>query len=414
MKIKRIMAFFLMFTLSASALMAGCAKQEEQQTAETPSQSQQATQQAEQNEQAAEPVAGKNLAVVNGIAAVADDNGFSRIDEAAGKETQIDSEPANQVIFNGSTAYYVRRGIEDKSVKIRYDEDTIVDEGDEEVWLRGEVYIFTKESGKSQKLFITNQETAELVYFDSENLYYTDFADENVGYFLGASKDIARSLYKYDLNSGKKTLIADYACRAEAYGSCIFYNAYDGNSSHHPDFVNPGPIHIYDTKTGTDVKADDYGELLYAENDRFYFIHITEEDDGITGGAVKSCKADGTELETVRSIDGEIDSRYGNYVTVTGEDNEVTVINTKNGKEFKHDMYGFSFTEGKLFELTDDFDGKLYYYNDNFEKELYVDLNNYDVKSDSVGYVKKTDAGVYVEKFADDDTSSIRFIKSGN
>ena len=202
MKIKRIMAFFLMFTLSASALMAGCAKQEEQQTAETPSQSQQATQQAEQNEQAAEPVAGKNLAVVNGIAAVADDNGFSIIDEAAGKETQIDSEPANQVIFNGSTAYYVRRGIEDKSVKIRYDEDTIVDEGDEEVWLRGEVYIFTKESGKSQKLFITNQETAELVYFDSENLYYTDFADENVGYFLGASKDIARSLYKYDLNSG--------------------------------------------------------------------------------------------------------------------------------------------------------------------------------------------------------------------
>ena len=410
MKIGKITALVLVLTLLAFVVLVGCnstAPEEDITNNCVP------TEQAK----AAQPVSGVNLAAVKGIAAVADENGFSIIDEKTGKETQIDNEPARSVAFDGNTAYYVRTGIADESVKIRYDDDTMVDPDSKAVWLRGEIYRYNSESGKSERLFTTNEEHASLVYFDSENLYYTDYSDENTGYYVGSSKVIAPVLFKYNLASGKRTYVSQYTCKAEVYDGYIFYNAYDGNSSRHPNFVYPGPVHIYDTKSGKDVNLDDQSEFLFAENGKFYYVRFITEKDIVTGGEIRKCNADGNQLETVKELSGEIWSRYGEYLVLIENDEDYVAYNTRTDKKFNVDRTWLWLEGNGCFAaIENDGNGeKLYRIDDSGEKDLYADLNGIEVGGrDSLTIVERTYSGLYV--LEEDDAESvgnIKFIPTG-
>ncbi len=358
----------------------------------------------------AQTVSDTGLVIVNGKAAVADDTGFSIIDEKTGTEKQVDNKPASSVVFDGRTAYYVRTGIEDKSVRIWFDDDAIVENKENETWLRGEVYIYSSEKGSAKKLFSTNHESTKMIYFDSENLYYTDYADKNVGYYIGSSQYIAPTLYKYNLSSGKKTAVSEFASKAEAYGSYIFINACDSLSTHHPDFINPGPIHIYDTKTGADIKADEYGELLFKDGEYFYYLHVDQDDGNVTGGKVMYCKADGSDLHKSTEISGDIESRYGHYITVYyNDDNKVTVYNTKTKKESVCERYNLLYSGGELLSVRSDEadNSKIYRVTDTGKEEIYAQING------ETNFIRKTSAGIYSEEYKNDKIN-IEFIKSGN
>ena len=365
---------------------------------------------------------------INGVSVVADSNGIRFVNEKTGKETPFCSDSAVSVLYDGNTVYYVNeKDIIDKSVKIRTDEGPVDDE--DSAWFRYEVYKYTVKNGKTEKLFKTNGYDVNLVYFDSENLYYTDVADKNIGYY-GAVDSGTPSLFKYNFKSGKRTLISEYACRAEAYENCIFYTACDESISYEPSFVYPGPVHIYNPKTGRDVKVDDSGELLYAENGRFYFIHLSINEDSlyyngsIIGGVVKSCKADGTDVRTGIEIKGNIIRREGAYIAVAigdwdNDDWIENVVNTKTGAEFKRGAYSYYSEDDMLLaadQQSEEEPRKIYSVNDSGKNELFIDLDSYKGVRSSESYFAKSDNGIYVLKSEETEENqyknSIRFIKA--
>ena len=67
------------------------------------------------------------------------------MDEDTGVKMQITTDPAATVVFDGNKVYFVRRGIEDRTIVVRsrdnlYRDEIICDEnGEPEVWEKGRI-----------------------------------------------------------------------------------------------------------------------------------------------------------------------------------------------------------------------------------------------------------------------------------
>ncbi len=370
---------------------------------------------------------------INGVSVVADSNGLRFVDEITGKETTFCSESSRSVLYNGKTVYFIKdKEIEDKMIKIRFEEGLNEDAGDE-VWSRREVFKYTVKNEKTEKLFTTNGYDTYLVYFDTENLYYLDVADKNIGYF-NAINSGAPSLYKYNFKSAERTLISESGFNVINCGNYLFYSDSDQYGFEDGPMVFPGEVHIYDTKSGKNVKVDDYGDLLYCEDDRFYFIHISEKDGAVIGGTVKSCKKDGSDLKTGISISGEILTIMDNYVGIRvgqwddADDWIDDVVNVKTGNRFKTKAYSYTTYDDVLLDSSYlyqkyDSDNELYYCDkkiyrikDDGTRSLYFDLSGNKNVGSLDRFEYKSEFGVYVSSYADAtqayDTYVIKYIKN--
>ncbi len=415
MKIRRTISILLALTIAALCAFTGCTKNRASEDAETiDSENESVTDEIQLlNYGMSSPTVYRSCEAVNGVSVVNDTDGLSLINESTGKKTQFyENTAVRDLLFNGKSVIFSDQIIND-DVKVTNPSDYYEDQ-----WYVCYVDEYDLESKSSHTLFTSNGIDPGLIYFDSSCLYYTDVADKNVGDYK-AVESITPSLFKFDFETGEKTVISEYACSAESFGSFIFYNALESYPNQSDDYVNPGPIHIYDTKNGKDVKVDDYGELLYSENDRFYFIHIINKNDTITGGEVKSCKSDGSDVKTVIKIDGRIARGLNHYVTVAlgtwaDDDTKEKVINTKTGKDFIIPSLDCYYLDNQLIASSEKADDpKIYRYNDSGKKELYVDLSSYNGVDASADLISKTENGIYVCGYVDGEYV-IKFIKSDN
>ena len=410
--IKKFTAVVLMLTLSASVLIAGCAKQKANQleTIDSENTSASDVQQVEKSESESTDSA-ESSTKTKGLNVVSDKNGLRFINEITGEETPFYKERSDAYVYDDKTVYFVKM-VEDKTVKIRHDDPDDPAEG--ETWSRCDVYKYTIDNKQLEKVFTTNGTIGViLLNFDSENLYYVDVADKNVGYYNGINSG-TNSLFKYNFRSGKKELISEKGQNLFLYDNYIFYTDCDNPGYEDGPQVFPGNVHIYDTKSGKDIIADDYGDLLYYENDRLYFIHITEKDNVITGGVVKSCKADGTDIKTGISISGEILTVMKNYVGIRvgqwdGPDDWIEeVVNVKTGNRFKTEAYSYIINDDVLLDSsylysnhdeesdTYYFDKKIYQIKDDGTRELFLDLSSIKGVNALDKFKYKTDYGIYV------------------
>ena len=153
--IKKFTAVVLLLTLSASVLIAGCAKQKANQleTIDSENTSASDVQQVEKSESESTDSA-ESSTKTKGLNVVSDKNGLRFINEITGEETPFYKERSDAYVYDDKTVYFVKM-VEDKTVKIRHDDPDDPAEG--ETWSRCDVYKYTIDNKQLEKVFTTNR-----------------------------------------------------------------------------------------------------------------------------------------------------------------------------------------------------------------------------------------------------------------
>ena len=320
-----------------------------------------------------------DIAVVNDIAVIADNDGFSVLYEKTGTETQITTYPASSVVFDGKTAYFVQKQLIDQSVTVLSEED----ESRDEDWERGRVFVYDLVSNQVQPLFDSNGFNTFVIYADHEYIYYTDYADERVGWFTGESQHFASTLYRYDLKTGNRETISDYASKIGTIGNRLIYTDARGASYRHKTWFNGGGLHIYDTISSKDYYIDDESEFLYAEEGALVYVTAFGYD-GYGSPCecrIMRCDLDGENKTEVQQISGSLEHHFSQYLVFekenyTEESDRYLVYNAVTDKAMASPNYYYDTYNGNLISLPYDEPGRIYVVTDTGEEKLFLDVTS--------------------------------------
>ena len=332
-----------------------------------------------------------DIVIVDGFlkdAAVADESGFGILDEDTGVKMQITTDPAATVVFDGNKVYFVRRGIEDRTIVVRsrdnlYRDEIICDEnGEPEVWEKGRICSYDLKTFQMEELFDTNGFNACVVYADEDYLYYTDYADENVGWRVGDSQLVAPTLFRYDLNKETSEVISAYASKVGTVGSVIVYTDSDAASYRHDTWFYGGGLHFYDTVTKTDCFIAGDSEFLYAEGKDYYYATIIGASSAKEDPAshpvtyVNRCSINGENSSEVKRIDGAWEHHVGPYLEFNG-DAGYKIYNALSDNMFDSEYwYNHMSADGQLISLSTNEPGSVNSVSENGEEVPLYDVSD--------------------------------------
>lgn len=348
---------------------------------------------------------------VNGISVISDSNGIRLLRESDGEEKKIYSEPTeDEMLFDGETVYFTGERIEDNSVKV--DPESMEDEGlnsDEVKLERRMMYSYSVSSGELKELFTTNGCFGEPVYFDDDFLYYSDFADDEVGSYISFSD--SETLYRYNLKTGEnKKLLDSIAWNYYTDGKIIYHTqrGYNGDEGFHN-------LNVYDLKAKKAYSIENDSMFAYADDSKLYYISYYESEDRY---ALKSCSFTGEEKTVVSDFD---------FLPEIGDfkfDVNQQFIHISSPVNCENDRF-YNIKTGEVTE-TEYLDGLLYNFGDVFTYIKHVSETDYEVylingKEDykllcTIGnnteFVKCTENGYYLEK--SDESGEVTFYALNN
>lgn len=365
---------------------------------------------------------GNNVAEINGISVIADETGVRIFNEADKTEKVIFDKAAENVFFNGKTAYFVEKEIEDTTVEL-YDYDgEAVSQDVNGPWLRAKIHSYSLEADKVAEIVTTNNNAfTKIVYVDDSAVYYTDWSDDKVG--LTFIEEVTCPLYKYDFEKQASTLVLDkiYPFTCEVEEGKLFYQteAYvKGDDGYHV-------LYAFDFKSGeSDKISEDEAQFLKLEGEKVYYIERkwgTESSDEIKY-KLMSNDLRGQKAEVTAELDFLPDETrvFATYVNenilaFTGRFDGVYTYNIKDGT-FEHNGDGTADYEvisngtsavlqKEYYSTEEEFiKTELYRYDGTAEQELIEE-------SDEGSYATKiTENGVYVHYYEGSDYCGIKFI----
>lgn len=327
-----------------------------------------------------------DIAVADGMAAIVDDDGLSILDEKTGVDTEVTKEPASSVVFDGRKAFFVRRNIEDRTVIVERREfnessgDMSFDENRDPVaWVRGRVCSYDVTTSTIEELFDTNGFNACVVYADEKYLYYTDYADENIGWFTGESQHVAPTLYRYDLLEKKRDIISKFASKIGTIGNLIVYNDSDIATFRHRTFFYGGGLHVYDTTNNMDHYISEDAELLYFEDQTLVYVQVPNYKGygSESECMIMRCDVNGENKEEKQRINGILDHHFGQYLVF--ENNDVggfEIYNTLTKESFVSNNWYYEIRDGELLTTKESAPGKIYTVTSNGAKSLLFDISD--------------------------------------
>ena len=327
-----------------------------------------------------------DIAIVDGITAIADDDGFSILNEMTGKETQITTDPASTVVFDGKIAFFVRTGIEDPSVVVRSgggSNDAVEYVGGERhFWERCRVCSYDVSTNQVKELFDSNGFNTSIIFADKEYLYYTDYSDENVGWFVGESQHTAPTLFKYSLHNGKREIVSLYAAKIGTVGNTIFYTDAESSSYRHSTWFYGGDLHVYNTISHKDYLIDNEAEFLFAEKEAYIYVTVQDYDGfGDTCDCrIMRCGIDGEDKAELKQIHRALEQHYGQYLVFNNEspyknDEHFVVYNALTDKSILSTRWYYELNDGELIGLDYDNPGEISTLTDSGEIAQLYDLS---------------------------------------
>ena len=329
-----------------------------------------------------------DVAIVDVVAAIADNNGFSILNEKTGEETQITSDPASSVVFDGQTAYFIRTGIKDPSVVVRSGggSDDVVEYvgGERHFWERCRVCLYDVSTNQVKELFDTNGYNSTVIYADEKSLYFTDYAGENVGWFVGASQYVAPTLFRYDFQSKEIRVIADYASKIGMVGNVIVYTDSKASSYRHRTRFYGGTLHFYDTYSQIDYSIAGDSEFLYAENNTYFFVTVQGYSSSQDTPAahpvtyVKCCKLNGGNVSEIKHFDGAWEHHLGQYIGFISGIDTVTYryYNALTDETMFSHFFDYAPNSGQAISLDYSNPGLVWMVTENGEFELLYDVSD--------------------------------------
>ncbi len=365
---------------------------------------------------------GLNVATVNGVSIIADITGVRLFNEADKTEKVIFDRSAENVIFDGKTAYFVETEIEDTTVELRDPEGEPVSQNENGPWLRAKIHSYSVETDKVTEIVTTNNNAfTKVVYADDSAVYYTDWSEDKVG--LAYVEEVTCPLYRYDFEKQTSTLVIDkiypFTCKTEA--GKLFYQTeawFNGDNGYHTLFV-------FDFKSGeTNKISEDEASFLKIDDEKVYYIERKwgPEASGEIKYKLMSCDVSGQNSEVVAELDflpdeNRVFAAYANedILLFTGRFDGEYIYNIKDGTfEYNDDdsaqydviSNGSSAILHKHYYSADEefVKTELYLYDDERERELIEE-------SDEEIYATKiTENGVYVQYYEGLDYCGIKFI----
>lgn len=365
---------------------------------------------------------GLNVATVNGVSIIADNKGVRFFNEADKTEKVIFDRPAENVIFDGKTAYFVETEIEDTTVELHDSEGEPVPQDVSGPWLRAKIHSYSVEADKVTEIVTTNNNAfTKIVYVDDSAVYYTDWSDDKVG--LTIIEEVTCPLYRYDFEKQTSTLVLEniYPFTCEVEEGKLFYQteAYvNGDDGYHI-------LYVFDFKSGeSDKISEDEAQFLKLEGEKVYYIERkwgTEASDEIEY-KLMSNDLRGQKAEVTAELDFLPDETrvFATYVNenilaFTGRFDGVYTYNIKDGT-FEHNGDGTAdyevISNGTSAVLQKDYYSteeefiktELYRYDGTAEQELIEESD------EGIYATKITENGVYVHYYEGLDYCGIKFI----
>lgn len=298
---------------------------------------------------------GSYVASVDGVSIIADDTGVRVFNEADRSQKKIFDRPAECAMFDGETAYFIEKDIEDSEVKL-YDWDgTPLSQEEYGPWLRGRIYSYNTKTGELQEIIRTNAiERTNFVDLDETGFYYTDTKEDEVGYYYPKATS---AFCKYDKSTQKtKVILKDIGWYSVENGK-LFYQTEASTGTGEDGYHS---LYVYDFKSDSSkmISKEDADFLKYEGDEVFFTERIctfAENDEYIEYDDVKftlkSFNLKTNELKVVAELDFLPDEPK---IWVSYEDSNNLLVQ---GKEYDPVLYSLQDKSYKVVDEEPDKDG---------------------------------------------------------
>ncbi len=323
-----------------------------------------------------------NVVNVGDISVISDSDGIRILNEVSGEEIFVFEGEAESMAFNGEMLYFFTMDCKDETFETYYvDEETGECEPAGETWEYNKLYSFSLATDELNEVFDGNSYRSTLIHLDENYIYFTDLKDEFVGDITMMLDYNLEHLYRYDVNSGKKTTVLEDIGEIEHVDGNFIYQSeryMNGDRGFHP-------THIYNVESGKSYDIDECASFAYADDERIYYVtELTEEEDGYydIDYNLKSCSFTGTDKKLVSELDFLADESdyhvYAEGEAVNFDDwgsaNADFIFNIITGEAEEYDFDAEEETEEVFVRETDN--------------GYYVEDNDYDLATSTITFHK--------------------------
>ena len=311
---------------------------------------------------------GLYVATVNGVSIIADDTGVRVFNEADRSQKKIFDRPAECAMFDGETAYFIEKDIEDFNVELYDGDGNKLSQEEDGPWLRGKIYSYNTKTDKLQEIFLTNGiDQANFVYLDETGFYYTDTKEDDVGYYYPKATS---AFCKYDKSTQKtKVILKDIGWYSVENGK-LFYQTDASTGTGEDGYY---PLYVYDFKSDSSkIISKEEADFLKYEGDEVFFTErictFAENDEYIEYDDVKftlkSFNLKTNELKVVAELDFLPDDPR---IWVSYEDSNNLLVQ---GKEYDPVLYSL---QDKSYMVVDEELDKDGYFITSGSREFFIE-----------------------------------------